>query len=436
MSRKQALLRGTFILTATGIITRLIGFFYRIFLSRTFHEEGVGLYQLIFPIYALCFSFTAAGIQVALSRIVASRLSLHQEKEAILSLKISLFFTVSLSALATLFLQRNATWIATEILKDTRCTALLIAMSWSFPFAAIHSCICGYYLGKKETKVPAISQLFEQFARIFFVWLFYKIGLHYSSNVHISIAVFGLVCGEIVAALYSIWMLKRTIISHQGTFSSYKRSAGELLRLSTPLTANRVLLNILQSVEAVSIPLRLQSYGCSLSESLSIYGVLTGMALPCILFPSALTNSVSTMLLPTVAEIQATANRTELKKIVKRVSICCFVLGIFCMAGFFLFGNWIGTVIFHSPQAGKFILTLAFICPFLYTNTTLTSILNGLGKTTTSFFINTFSLFIRIGSVFVLIPMFGILGYLWGLLASQLLMTLCCMTVLGRYLKQ
>ena len=157
MSRKQALLRGTFILTATGIATRLMGFFYRIFLSRTFHAEGVGLYQLIFPVYALCFSFTAAGIQVALLRIVASRISLHQEREAVLTLRVSLFLTVILSAAATLFLQHNARWIASELLSDKRCADLLVAMSWSFPFAAVHSCICGYYFGKKQTKVPAIA---------------------------------------------------------------------------------------------------------------------------------------------------------------------------------------------------------------------------------------------------------------------------------------
>lgn len=436
MSRKQALLRGTFILTATGIATRLMGFFYRIFLSRTFHAEGVGLYQLIFPVYALCFSFTAAGIQVALSRIVASRISLHQEREAVLTLRVSLFLTVILSAAATLFLQHNARWIASELLSDKRCADLLVAMSWSFPFAAVHSCICGYYFGKKQTKVPAISQLLEQFVRIFSVWFFYKIGLHYSSEVHITIAVFGLVCGEVAAAAYSAWMLKRTITEHRGRFMEYFRPAGELLRLSVPLTANRVLLNILQSVEAVSIPMRLQSHGHTLSESLSIYGVLTGMALPCIMFPSAITNSVSTMLLPTVAEIQATADRGELKKLVQKVIISCFTLGIFCMLGFFILGNWIGTVIFHSPEAGKFILTMSFICPFLYTNTTLTSIINGLGKTTTSFFINTFGLLVRIGSVFFLIPMFGILGYLWGMLASQLVVTVWAMAVLARYLKK
>ena len=430
MSRKQALLKGTFILTATGVATRLMGFFYRIFLSRTFHAEGVGLYQLIFPVYSLCFSFTAAGIQVALSRIVANRSALHKNKEAVQALKAALLLTSLLSLLTTILLQRFASDIAGSLLKESRCDVLLIAMSYSFPFAAIHSCICGYYLGLKQTKVPAISQLCEQFIRIASVWFFYRIGLHYSSEVHIIIAVFGLVCGEIAATVYAACTLKNALFTPSGRCREYLSSARELLQLSVPLTANRVLLNILQSVEAVSIPLFLQKYGMTLSESLSTYGVLTGMALPCILFPSALTNSVSAMLLPTVAEIQTSDSREKMKQLVRKVTFACFMLGFACMTAFFIFGNFIGNTIFHSAEAGKFILTLAFICPFLYTNTTLISILNGLGKTTTSFIINTAGLLLRIGSIIFLTPVFGILGYLWGLLASQLLITLLCLITL------
>ena len=164
----------------------------------------------------------------------------------------------------------------------------------------------------------------------------------------------------------------------------------ELLKLSVPLTANRILLNILQSIEAISIPIRLQQYGYTSSDALSAYGVLTGMALPCILFPSAITNAVSTMLLPTVTEIQTSNNWKQLKKLIQKVILYCFSLGFFCCILFLLFGNWIGTILFHSQLAGNFLLTLSWICPFLYANSTLISIINGLGNTTISFLINNF----------------------------------------------
>ena len=81
MSRKRTILKGTFILTLTGFTTRFMGFFYRIFLSHTFGEEGVGLYQLIFPIYALGFSLTCAGVELALSRSVARCMTKGQKKK-------------------------------------------------------------------------------------------------------------------------------------------------------------------------------------------------------------------------------------------------------------------------------------------------------------------------------------------------------------------
>ena len=80
--------------------------------------------------------------------------------------------------------------------------------------------------------------------------------------------------------------------------------------------------------------------------------------------------------------------------------------------------------LFHSETAGKFIVTLAWICPFLYTNSALISTINGLGKTFWTFLINVLGLTVRITSVFFAIPVFGMQGYLWGLLASQFVVTL------------
>ena len=403
MSRKQTIIRGTFILTFTGLLTRVIGFFYRIFLSRIFQAEGVGLYQLIFPVYALCFSLTSAGIQTALSRIVAKYKALNQEKTCQNALKTALFLSMILSFAALIVVQKRAEPIASTILQEPRCAELLTSMSLAFPFAAIHSCICGYYLGMKKTEVPAVSQLLEQLFRVLSVVFFCQIGLHFSMGTPVTIAVLGMVCGEIVSAIYSIFMLHETLFSPSGKLQDFLIPARELLHLSIPLTANRVLLNLLQSAEAILIPLRLQMYGLTLSDSLSTYGVLTGMALPCILFPSAITNSVSTMLLPTVAELQVSDLRDNLPKLIRKVVFCCFSLGFLCMAGFFVLGNIMGNLIFHNSEAGNFIITLAFICPFLYTNTA--------------------GLLMRICSVYFLIPKYGILAYLHGLLASQFLIS-------------
>ena len=74
--------------------------------------------------------------------------------------------------------------------------------------------------------------------------------------------------------------------------------------MALPLTLNRLLLSVLAAIEVVLIPQCLRMYGLSPSEALSLYGVFTGMALPCILFPSTVTSSASVILMPSVAEMQ------------------------------------------------------------------------------------------------------------------------------------
>lgn len=208
MSRKHLLLKGTFILTATGFITRFMGFFYRIFLSHTFGEEGVGLYQLIFPVYALGYSLTCAGIELALSRLVAKELTKGNEKNARQLLITSLFLTVSFSLIVTFFLQQSSSFLAKNVLCDLRCTRFLLILSYVFPFAAVHSCICGYYFGRKQTKIPALSQLLEQGIRILSVFLLYQYLTKHSISFDISIAVTGLIAGEAFSSLFCLYAVR------------------------------------------------------------------------------------------------------------------------------------------------------------------------------------------------------------------------------------
>lgn len=435
MSKKNTILRGTFILTMTGFLSRVMGFFYRIFMSRVFGEEGVGLYQLVFPVYSLCIALSIAGTETAISRTVARKRSMGHEEETREVLFCGLTYSLILSFICAAILRKYTGFFAAELLGDSRCEPLLKIIACTLPFCATHSCISGYYYGIKETKVPAASQLVEQTARILFVYIFYWLLTKNGYQVSVSLAVCGIVIGEVCSAVYTLHSLsgkKQVTIPLHQKIRAIPSQFRELLSLSLPLTANRMLINLLQSIEAVSIPAKLQLYHHSASEALSIYGVLNGMAMPCILFPSAITNSVSVMLMPTVAEMQAADDRTKLWETVKKVTSACFILGLFCCFIFLLFGPWIGMTLFGSKSAGKFIVTLAWICPFLYTDSALLSVINGLGKSGSTLIINATGLLIRITGVYLAIPLFGIQGYLWGLLLSQLVTCLIAVFVIWR----
>lgn len=445
MFRKHFLLRGAVILTAAGLLSRIMGFFFRIFLSHAFGEENVGLYQLVFPVYALCLSVSTSGLQTALSRITAAKISLGKENEARHALYIALSLTLILSFIQIILVQQNANYIASVYLGDNRCAEMLVIISYALPCAAIHGCICGYSLGMQHTGLAAVSQLIEQITRILFVILLFIFFRQSGRIPSVRLAAVGIVAGELASALFSANRLKlinshlfsKSDDSQKKHFKKMKYlishvtgTTKHLLTLSLPLTANRVTVTLLQSIEAASIPASLKLYGLNTSDALSLYGVLTGMALPCILFPSAITGSVGTVLMPAISSAQACGSDSSIISLLKKTIMSCLILGFSSCLFFLIFGNMIGLILFHSNSAGRFIITLAWICPFLYTNTCLLSALNGLGKTTFNFLINTAGLLVRIAGVFFAIPSSGITGYLRTLLLSQITVSILSGTAL------
>lgn len=443
---RHPLIMGTAILTITGLITRIIGFFYRIYLSRLLGEEGMGIYQLLSPVLALSFALTAAGFQTSISKFVAGQTgqresAFHSYRPMVMGLTV----TVPLSLACTLLLYLGSDFIATILLREPRTVSMLRLLAPSVPLSAIHACINGYFYGIKKAGVPAGTQLLEQCCRVGCVYLVSASLLIRGQTPSINVAVLGLTIGEgcsMLAALAAFWYHCRTRHSfgnvlHSGTSHGIRHRCkdckkhtalltySQLLGMVVPLTANRIVLNLLQSVEAVSIPAGLRSYGYDNATALSVYGVLTGMAFPMIFFPNALTGSVSVMLLPMVSESYAKGDHEGIRRAILRTVKYCFLLGFSCMAVFLCFGRFMGEFLYRSPLAGHFIRTLSLICPFLYLDTTLSSILQGLGLASRLFLINVTSLLVRLLFILLTVPRLGIQGYLYGLLLSQLLQCVC-----------
>ena len=414
MNLKNSLVSGTIILTLSGLLSRVIGFFYRIFLSQRFGEEGMGIYQLTGPILGLTYALCISGIQSAIAKQIA-------EKASKKVLYIGLCISLATSLLCMLFLINKADYLAINIFYEPRLTPLITVLAYSLPLACIHSCINGYFYGKKQAKYPAILQLLEQLARVLSVVIIFTINDKNGIETPLYVTVVGLLIGEIASSLFSIWFYR---LEKKNTVSLDKTSTlsivFEIFRYSIPLTTTRIVVGLLQSAENIYIPQNLLHAGYDTTEALSLFGVLTGMALPLIMFPTAITNSLSSMLLPAVSEQNAQNSPQELSGMIKKSVSFCMFLGFLCFIGFFSLGKFLGNFLFHSPMAGTFIMALSFICPFIYTNTSLGAIINGLGKTGFTFFIHIVSTLIRLFFVFWMIPRFGILGYLWGVLLSQL----------------
>lgn len=470
--KKNPIILGTILLSFSGLICRGIGFFYRLFISQAFGEEAMGIFQLISPVLMLAFSLTCAGTQTAISKYTASCLGMKKESLARKFLFVGCTISLFLSSLYSIIVFCLAENISIHFLLEKRCAPLLRICALSFPFSALHSCFNGYFYGKKNTKIPSFTQITEQVIRVGSVFSLYHFFLSQNKVPTIALTCIGMVLGEatsfLISFLYYILVYsspksvtdsfssnsktRTTSNNKHHSFSQkipsdnlselpsatiYKETlhiACQLLTFSLPLTFNRVIVNLLQSYEAVSIPQCLRAFGYSDKTALSIYGVLTGMAFSLVMFPSTFANSVSVLLLPTVSEASSEKKYFQIRNTIQKSVFFSLSLGFACTLFFLLFGNFLGNLLFASSLAGTFICQLSFLCPFLYLHITLGSILNGLKRIKTTLFINIFALLIRLFFILYLIPSYGIKGYLWGLLLSELLSSFCCLLSLKQYI--
>lgn len=426
MEQKNALIKGTLILTLAGLCSRVLGFVMRIFLSRYLGAEGIGLVQLASPLYLLGLVISSYGIQTAISRFVSATPK-ERGRERSHILKVGLGLALFLSFLYAFFLYRYADNLSMFLLKEASCGELLRVMALCTPLGAFHLCMNGYYYGLKKTGIPAFSQLIEQSIRILSVLLLFSITSQKGIAFSPFHAVLGNLAGDAASVLFNLTALafqKRLPRERNAAPLSCLHTARRISMIALPLTVSQTISHIFQSTETVLIPSMLRSFGYDSSQALSMYGILTGMALPLILFPSTLTNSFAVMLLPTISEAYSRKNQYAIGRITRLTIHLCLILGIFSTGYFLFMGSRIGLILYNNATAGAYITTLGFLCPFLFLNITLSSILNGLGRTSLVFRNNLIGLTIRIVFTMLVIPKIGIYGYLIGFLLSSLITTL------------
>lgn len=429
---KNPVISGTLLLTASGILGKIIGFFYRIFLSRTIGAEGLGIYQLIFPISTICFAVTVSGLSTALSKYIAE----YQQRDPSSPkrfLRLCVLISGFLSFVFMLLLFRYSEFIAENILLEPRCAPLIPILACSIPLASVHSCIHGYYYGKKKAAIPAASSFIEQFSRVVFVFLICQIRLEQGKAIDASVAAWGLVFGEAGAFLLCITALLFSKEKPQEDTGYRVSSPGKkLLAYSIPLSMNRLALTLFVSFESILIPSRLVLFGYSQTDALSVFGILTGMALSVVTFPTVFTNSVSVMILPAISEADSRNDAEKIRKTIYQTIFTCLLLGSVCTGGLLLTGKWIGDFLFGNALAGKFICLLSYICPFLFLSSILSSIMHGLGMPAYPFLLNLLGIGIRIYFVYFQIPRYGLKAYLIGMLLSQIVTSVLSIRILWK----
>ena len=428
--KRKSILAGTLILTAASVFTRVLGFVYRIYMSKALGAEGMGLYQLIIPVYGLCWSVTCSGITTTVSKLVAAENIRKEYGNMGRVLKQSLVLTCSLALIVAAALFFFAEPISVYFLRDARTALSLRLIALSVPFMAAGSCIRGYFFGLQESLKPAVSQVLEQCVRMAVVFLlagaFIPRGLEFAC----AAAVAGMAAGEILSFVYILFSYRR-FKSRRGLIKKPTKRGGETLALiismSLPLTLNRVSGSLLGTLESLLIPQKLEQFGMTKVAAVSLFGRINGMAMPLIYFPSALLTSLSVALVPAVSEAAARGGNARISATVSKSMMFASIIGAFACMVFLVMPGELGEIIYNQ-DIGGLLFMLGTLCPVLYINMTLSGILNGLGQQLFIFKNSVLSYIITIGGVYFLVPVYGAPAFIAGWFASLLLAAILSVT--------
>lgn len=418
---KKSLVAGTLVLTLASFVTRLLGFGFRIYQSQVMGAEGMGLYQLLFPIYMLLWAASSAGIALSIAKMTAAEVSKGNEGNAIHILKVSLLISLPFSFLLSLLLFIFAPFIAKYYIHEPVTELSLRILAFCVPFMSTACCLRGYFQGHQEMSITALAQIVEQVARMTAIYLLANILIPMGTKYICALGVIGMCAGEVFSFIMSFiaYRIKKSRLLLSPTTLERSSTMNHLLALAIPITANRFLTSGLSSFENILIPINLQKYGLTSHEALGLYGEFSGMALPLLLFPSMVTSSLATALVPAISEAVAMKNKALLQKTIGRAIQFSSLIGIGATALFISFSREIAVTFYNLENVGLLLKWLAIICPFLYLQNILTGTMNGLGMQKETFKTNIIGSLFCIAIITLLVPKKGIIGFVFAMLIQS-----------------
>jgi len=424
-------LKGTLILIAAGLVTRILGFINRIVVARMIGEEGVGLYMMAVPTLVLVITITQIGLPVAISKLVAEAEAMGDRKRTKKILVVSLSITGTLSIIffpAMIFL---APVLSETLFTDSRTYYPLIAISPVVPIVAISSVIRGYFQGKQQMKPYAFSLLFEQIVRISLIVVFTKALLPYGIEYAAAGAMFSAVIGELASLIYLLLMFKikkriRIRRNFLKNVQSGKDTFVDLMRIAIPTTGSRLIGSLSWFFEPIVVSHSLAIAGVATALATRQYGELTGYALPLLMLPSFITYSLSTSLVPAISEAAAQKQSVLIEHRLQQAIRLSLVTGGLVVVILFVFASPIMQMIYGSSGSAIYIKVMAPFFIFYYFQSPLQAALQGLDLAKAAMINSLIGAIVKTVFIFLLAsrPSLGIMGAALAIMTSIVLVTL------------
>ncbi len=402
------LFKAVFIISIFSILTRIVGFLFKIYLSRVVGAEVLGIYQIAFSVFGVLETFVASGLPLVVSKMTSSYNVQKQtaSKYACTTAALIIGLITSTILCLVIFVFRDAFGL---LFTDKRCLNILLTLLPAIVFSSVYATLRGYLWGHKRYFWVSATEFFEQIARV--VVCVVLLAFTYSAFDGAIAASWSL---TISCALSCILVLI-VFFASGGKLKNPTKQFGTVLKSAAPITGVRLASSLIIPLIAIIIPLRLMAVGYTNEQALAEYGIAMGMTFPLLYLPSTIVGSLAMALIPDLSSDLAANNiksvTSKIQSSIKfTIFVSCAIIPIYLGLG-----EHIGQFLFNNTKSGYYLSYASFIMIPIGISNITTSILNALGLEVKGF-IN-----YLIGSVFLLLALFilpqfvGILSLVWGM---------------------
>lgn len=400
---------------------KFVSLIFNIYISNQIGSEAVGVFSLVMAVYLFFITVATSGLNIAVTVIVSEKFAINKEKTAIKAIRTCIFFSLLLGIISGGLILLFSNLITDKCLHNMVSPKPLFYIAIGLPFIAMSSCINSYFTSIRKAYKNAITQVFEFIIKIISTIILLKMNI---SN-GVEYICISLILADVISEICSFSLIFILyIIDIKLKHLNYVRSFGQrinIIKIAFPVAFTSYIRSGLSTVKQLIIPTQLEKSGLSCHSALSKYGIINGMVMPVLTFPTVLINSYSMLLIPEFSTYVAQKNYKAINFISNKIFklTCAFSI---CICSIFLFfSNELGIVIYNNLETGYYFKLLAPLIFFMYMDNIIDSILKGLNKQFGVMCCNILDLSITTCFLYFLLPILGINGYIISIFISELL---------------
>ena len=425
MKSKQQYLYNALLMTVVTLLMRTVAVSFNVYLSGKAGAEAMGLLSLVGSVYGFALTLATSGIHLATVRTVSEHMETTGGADNRRCLFSCLSYAAAFGTLSSVALFAFARPIGLYLLHDERTIRGLRVLAFSLLPIALTTVLNGYFTAVRRAFKNAVSQVTEQAVKITLTVCLLQVVMPDTVEGNLLAILSGGAVAESLSLILNLILYVADARRHRPTAptksSGNAKTPIRVAAIALPVAVSTYVRSGLLAIEHILIPMGLSAYKKGAMAALASYGALHGMALPVVLYPAAIPAAFAGLLIPEITRENAVRNQREIRYITGRVFHMTVLFSMGVAAVMLFLSDEFGTVLYHNDEVSFFIRRLAPLIPIMYLDTATDALLKGMGQQVYSMNVNILDALCSVLGVWLLVPRFGMTGYLATLYFTEIL---------------